>query len=325
MKDKILITGAAGFIGSHLTEMMTKKGFRVVAFDRYNSNNDHGWLNNSPYKKDFEVILGDIRDYDSINKAARGCKSVMHLAALVGIPYSYFSPAAYVKTNIEGTYNLLEASKNNRVNNVIITSTSEVYGTPKKIPIKENHQINSQSPYAASKVAADQLALSYFKSYDLPIKIIRPFNTYGPRQSNRAIIPSIISQCLFNKSGNLYLGNLAPTRDLNYVEDICDAFFEIYKTKKTIGEIINVGSNHNLSVKNLAEEIQKIMKLNYKIKSIEFKKRPKKSEVFHLKCDNNKIKKFTNWKQKVNLRSGLKKTIEWFSKNYDPRKESYYL
>ena len=325
MKDKILITGAAGFIGSHLTEMMTKKGFRVVAFDRYNSNNDHGWLNNSPYKKDFEVILGDIRDYDSINKAARGCKSVMHLAALVGIPYSYFSPAAYVKTNIEGTYNLLEASKNNRVNNVIITSTSEVYGTPKKIPIKENHQINSQSPYAASKVAADQLALSYFRSYDLPIKIIRPFNTYGPRQSNRAIIPSIINQCLFNKSGNLYLGNLAPTRDLNYVEDVCNAFFEIYKTKKTIGEIINVGSNHNLSVKNLAEEIQKIMKLNYKIKSIEFKKRPKKSEVFHLKCDNNKIKKFTNWKQKVNLRSGLKKTIEWFSKNYDPRKESYYL
>ncbi len=325
MKDKILITGAAGFIGSHLTEMMTKKGFRVVAFDRYNSNNDHGWLNNSPYKKDFEVILGDIRDYDSINKAARGCKSVMHLAALVGIPYSYFSPAAYVKTNIEGTYNLLEASKNNRVNNVIITSTSEVYGTPKKIPIKENHQINSQSPYAASKVAADQLALSYFRSYDLPIKIIRPFNTYGPRQSNRAIIPSIINQCLFNKSGNLYLGNLAPTRDLNYVEDVCNAFFEIYKTKKTIGEIINVGSNYNLSVRNLAEEIQKIMKLNYKIKSIEFKKRPKKSEVFHLKCDNSKIKKFTNWKQKVKLRSGLKKTIEWFSKNYDPRKESYYI
>ena len=180
--------------------MMTKKGFKVVAFDRYNSNNDHGWLNNSPYKKDFEVILGDIRDYDSVNKAVKGCKGVLHLAALVGIPYSYFSPLAYVKTNIEGTYNLLEASKNNNVENIIITSTSEVYGTPKKIPISEKNQINSQSPYAASKVAADQLALSYFRSYDLPIKIIRPFNTYGPRQSNRAIIPSIINQCLSNTS-----------------------------------------------------------------------------------------------------------------------------
>ena len=200
MKDKILITGAAGFIGSHLTELMTKKGYKVVAFDRYNSNNDHGWLNNSPYKKDFEFILGDIRDYDSVNKASKGCSGVMHLAALIGIPYSYFSPIAYVKTNIEGTYNLLEASKNNKIDNIIITSTSEVYGTPKKMPINENNQINSQSPYAASKVAADQLALSYFRSFNLPVKIIRPFNTYGPRQSNRAIIPTIISQCLSPKT-----------------------------------------------------------------------------------------------------------------------------
>ena len=324
MKDKILITGAAGFIGSHLTEMMTKEGFKVVAFDRYNSNNDHGWLNSSPYKRDFEVILGDIRDYDSVNKAAKGCKGVLHLAALVGIPYSYFSPLAYVKTNIEGTYNLLEASKNNNAENIIITSTSEVYGTPKKIPISEKNQINSQSPYAASKVAADQLALSYFRSYDLPIKIIRPFNTYGPRQSNRAIIPSIINQCLSNKSGNLNLGNLLPTRDLNYVDDICNAFYELYRTKKTIGEIINVGSNYNLSVKNLAMKILKIMGLNYKIKSVKFKKRPEKSEVFHLKCNNNKIKKFTHWRQKTKLDQGLKKTIKWFSENYDAEKDTYY-
>ena len=172
---------------------------------------------------------------------------------------------------------------------IIITSTSEVYGTPKKIPISEKNQVNSQSPYAASKVAADQLALSYFRSYDLPIKIIRPFNTYGPRQSNRAIIPSIINQCLSNKSGNLNLGNLLPTRDLNYVDDICSAFYEIYKTKKTIGEIINAGSNYNLSVKNLAVKILKIMSLNYKIISVKLKKRPEKSEVFHLKCDNNNL------------------------------------
>ena len=324
MKDKILVTGAAGFIGSHLTEMMTLKGFKVVAFDRYNSNNDHGWLNNSPCKRDFEVILGDIRDYDSVNKAMKGCKGVMHLAALVGIPYSYFSPLAYVKTNIEGTYNLLEASKNNNVDNIIITSTSEVYGTPKKIPISEKNQVNRQSPYAASKVAADQLALSYFRSYDLPIKIIRPFNTYGPRQSNRAIIPSIINQCLSNKSGNLNLGNLLPTRDLNYVDDICSAFYEIYKTKKTIGEIINAGSNYNLSVKNLAVKILKIMSLNYKIISVKLKKRPEKSEVFHLKCDNNKIKKFTNWRQKTKLDQGLEKTIEWFSENYDSKKDTYH-
>ena len=324
MKDKILITGAAGFIGSHLTEMMTKKGFKVVAFDRYNSNNDHGWLNNSPYKKDFEVILGDIRDYDSVNKAVKGCKGVLHLAALVGIPYSYFSPLAYVKTNIEGTYNLLEASKNNNVENIIITSTSEVYGTPKKIPISEKNQINSQSPYAASKVAADQLALSYFRSYDLPIKIIRPFNTYGPRQSNRAIIPSIINQCLSNTSGNLNLRNLLPTRDLNYVDDICNAFYEVYRTKKAIGEIINAGSNYNLSIKNLAMKILKIMELNYKIKSVNFKKRPEKSEVFHLKCNNNKIKKYTHWKPKTQLDQGLKKTINWFSKNYNLEKETYY-
>lgn len=325
MKDKILITGAAGFIGSHLTELMTKKGYKVVAFDRYNSNNDHGWLNNSPYKKDFEFILGDIRDYDSVNKASKGCSGVMHLAALIGIPYSYFSPIAYVKTNIEGTYNLLEASKNNKIDNIIITSTSEVYGTPKKMPICENNQINSQSPYAASKVAADQLALSYFRSFNLPVKIIRPFNTYGPRQSNRAIIPTIISQCLSPKNKNLYLGNLLPTRDLNYVDDICNAFFEIYKTKKTIGEVINVGSNYNISVKNLAKKIQKIMKLNYNIKSTIKKKRPAKSEVFHLRCNNNKIKKLTNWKQKIKLDNGLKKTIEWFKENYDPNMDSYHI
>ena len=202
MKKKLLITGAAGFIGSQLTEFLVKKGFKIVAFDRYNSNNDLGWLSNSKYLKHFEIILGDIRDIDSVSKAMEGCDSVMHLAALVGIPYSYISPLAYLKTNIEGTYNVLESAKNKKLKNIIITSTSEVYGTPKKLPISEKTLINAQSPYAASKAAADQLSLSYYKSFNLPIKLIRPFNTYGPRQSNRAIIPTIISQCLRKKKNN---------------------------------------------------------------------------------------------------------------------------
>ena len=194
MKKKILITGATGFIGSHLAEFLAKKGFKIIAFDRYNANSDYGWLKDSEFSKDIKIILGDIRDYDSVFKAMKGCSAVMHLAALIGIPYSYVSPLAYVKTNIEGTYNVLEAAKNLNLKNIIITSTSEIYGTPKKLPINEFAAVNCQSPYAASKAAADQLALSYFKSFNLPIKLIRPFNTYGPRQSTRAIIPTIIGQ-----------------------------------------------------------------------------------------------------------------------------------
>ncbi len=324
-KKKILITGATGFIGSHLTEYLVRKGYNIVAFDRYNPNNDHGWLKNSIYKKDFEIVLGDVRDYDSVYKVMKKCKSVMHLAALIGIPYSYESPLAYVKTNIEGTYNVLEASKNLDLENIIITSTSEIYGTPKKLPIKEDFPVNSQSPYAATKAAADQLSLSYFKSFDLPIKLIRPFNTYGPRQSNRAIIPSIINQCLNNKSKEIHLGNIKPTRDLNYVEDVCAAFLEIYKTNKIFGEILNVGSKTNISIKKLAYKIMKILNVNYKIKSSKSKKRPKKSEVDNLKCDNSKIIRMTNWSSKINLDHGLKKTIEWYKKNKKFFNNSQYL
>ena len=191
--NKVLITGAAGFIGSHLTELLVEEGFSVVAFDRYNSNNDWGWLEQSKYKKDFEVVLGDIRDFDSVSKAMKGCFSVFHLAALVGIPYSYVSPQAYIRTNIEGTYNVLESAKILNLEQVIITSTSETYGTAQYIPIDEKHPSVGQSPYSASKIAADQLSISYFKSFELPVKIVRPFNTYGPRQSARAIIPTVIS------------------------------------------------------------------------------------------------------------------------------------
>jgi NAD dependent epimerase/dehydratase len=325
MSKKILITGATGFIGSHLTEFLVKKGYKIIAFDRYNPNSDYGWLKNSKFIKDVEIILGDIRDYDSVLKAMKGCSAVMHLAALIGIPYSYVSPLAYVKTNIEGTYNILEAAKNLKLRNIIITSTSEIYGTPKKLPINETFPVNCQSPYAASKAAADQLALSYFRSFNLPIKLIRPFNTYGPRQSNRAIIPTIISQCLKNKKKEIILGNINPTRDLNYVEDICAAFYEIYKSKKAVGKVLNVGSNTNISIKNLAKNIMKIMNVKFKIKCSSLRERPKKSEVDHLKCDNSKIIKNTNWKSKTKLNEGLVKTVNWYLKNLNEITLNQYL
>ena len=266
MKNKIFITGATGFIGSHLCEMGVKKGYKIVGFDRYNSNNDLGWLKKSKYLNKMEIILGDIRDYDSVYKSMKGCNIIFHLAALIGIPYSYISPLAYVKTNVEGTYNVLEAAKNLSSKKVIITSTSEVYGSSKYLPMDEEHPLNAQSPYAASKTAADQLSLSYFKSFKLPVTIIRPFNTYGPRQSERAVVPRIITQCLFQKNKNLILGSLKPTRDFNYVSDVCEAYFYIIKNKKTEGQVINVGSKTNISIKNLAKKIIKMTNSKNKIK-----------------------------------------------------------
>tara|TARA_B100000945_G_scaffold172512_1_gene138148 strand:+ start:36 stop:716 length:681 start_codon:yes stop_codon:yes gene_type:complete len=224
MKNKILITGATGFIGSHLAELFVQKGFNVVAFDRYNPNNHWGWLEKSKYNKDMEIILGDIRDYDSVSKAMKNCNKVIHLAALIGIPYSYVSPLAYIRTNVEGTFNVLESSKNSKLDQILITSTSETYGSAKYIPINENHPLQGQSPYAASKIGADQIALSYYNSFNLPVKVIRPFNTYGPRQSLRAIIPTIISQILVNKK-EIKLGNTLPRRDFLYVKDTCNGFW----------------------------------------------------------------------------------------------------
>jgi nucleoside-diphosphate-sugar epimerase len=253
------------------------------------------------------------------------CKSVIHLAALIGIPYSYESPLAYIRTNVEGTYNILESAKNLNLNNIIITSTSEVYGSAKYLPIDEKHPINAQSPYAASKASADQLSLSFYKSFKLPVKIIRPFNTYGPRQSNRAIIPSIINQCLKNKNGNIILGNTMPTRDFSYVEDTCEAFLKIYNNKKLFGQVVNSGTNSNISIEDLAKKIFKIMKANYKIKTIDLKTRPKLSEVDNLQCNNRKIKKIANWKPKINLEQGLKKTIEWIKSNQSHYSDTYSL
>ncbi len=321
MKNKIFITGATGFIGSHLCEMGIKKGYKIVGFDRYNSNNDLGWLKKSKYLNKMEIILGDIRDYDSVYKSMKGCNIIFHLAALIGIPYSYISPLAYVKTNVEGTYNVLEAAKNLSSKKVIITSTSEVYGSAQHLPMDEEHPLNAQSPYAASKIAADQLSLSYFKSFKLPVTIIRPFNTYGPRQSERAVVPRIITQCLFQKNKNLILGNLKPTRDFNYVTDVCEAYFSIIKNKKVEGQVINVGSKTNISIKNLAKKIIKMTNSKNKIKQNNKIFRPTLSEVQNLKCNNNKLRKYTNWKQSIDLNTGLKKTIKWINEN----KSKYFI
>jgi len=325
MKNKILITGATGFIGSHLAEFCVEKGFSVVAFDRYNPNNHWGWLENSKYKNDMEIILGDVREYDSVFKAMNGCNIVFHLAALIGIPYSYVSPLAYIRTNIEGTYNVLESAKNYNLDQILITSTSETYGSAKYIPIDEKHPLLGQSPYAASKVGADQLALSYYLSFNLPIKIVRPFNTYGPRQSLRAIIPTIISQAL-DKDKNIKLGNLSPTRDFLYVKDACTGFLKILESKKLFGETVNIGVNSEISMANLAYKIIKIMNFDKEIKIKEDSKRirPKKSEVERLCCNNKKILENTSWKPTYDLDKGIKETIAWFKKFNNLHKSKIY-
>jgi len=325
-KSRILITGAAGFVGSHLTEKLLSLGYRINAFDRYNSKNDFHWLNELRKKnnKNCKFILGDIRDQDSVLNAMKDCNAVIHLAALIGIPYSYVSPLAYLKTNLEGTYNVLEASKILKLKNIIITSTSEVYGSAQYLPIDEMHPINSQSPYAASKVAADQLAMSYYRSFKLPIKIIRPFNIYGPRQSERAIIPTIISQAL-GANDKISLGNINPTRDFNYISDVIDAFLKVMRSKKSIGHIVNVGSNQKISIEYLTKEILKLSKKNKKIKKNSFRIRPKPSEVDNLQCNNKKIKKLLSWSPKVKLIEGLTKTINWFKKNNVSYNKDYII
>ena len=307
---KILVTGAAGFIGSHLTEYLVKKGFTIIAFDRYNSNNYWGWLENSKYKNDFRLILGDIRDYDSVSKAMKDCQAVFHLAALIGIPYSYVSPLAYIRTNIEGTYNVLEAANNLELEQILITSTSETYGTAQNVPIDEKHPLVGQSPYSASKIAADQLAISYYRSFDLPVKIVRPFNTYGPRQSARAIIPTIISQLLNGKTV-IELGSLSPTRDLTFVKDTCAGFEEIYKSDSLFGEVTNIGMKEEISIGKLADLIAKTMNIKLNIKLTKERLRPENSEVERLFCDNTKLLNRTSWKSKYTLEQGISEVIEW--------------
>ena len=319
----ILVTGGMGFIGSHLAEFLTKKNYNVTVFDRYNSNNNWGNLENSKYRKNIKIIMGDIRDYDSTLKSLKNIDTIFHLAALIGIPYSYVSPLAYIKTNIEGTYNILEAAKEKNISQTVITSTSETYGSAIKTPMDENHPLNAQSPYAASKIAADQIAMSYYRSFGQNIKIIRPFNTYGPRQSSRAVIPTIISQ-LLNKNKFIKLGNTKPSRDYTYVEDLCEAYLKLSKAKKLTGHVVNVGTNKEISIKDLSILIMKKLNIYKKIKISPERKRVKLSEVNRLLCSNKKIIKETGWVPKTNMQEGLNKTINWLRNNKNNFKENIY-
>jgi NAD dependent epimerase/dehydratase len=320
---KILITGAGGFIGSHLTELLVNEGFDIRAFIRYNSKNNWGWLESSPVKNNIEIISGDIRDYDSVSNALKDCKAVFHLAALIGIPYSYVSPKAYIETNITGTYNILQASKDLGLEQVLITSTSETYGTAQYIPIDENHPMVGQSPYSASKISADQLAISFHRSFDLPVKIVRPFNTYGPRQSARAIIPTIISQ-IFAGNEKIAVGNVTPTRDLTFVKDTCRGFLEIFRSPKLYGEITNIGMGQEISVRDLINKICSLTQANISIQTDEMRIRPENSEVERLFCDNRKLIANSDWKPYYDLDMGLKETIDWVKNNLDKYKSEIY-
>jgi NAD dependent epimerase/dehydratase len=320
---KVLITGAGGFIGSHLTELCVKRGYHVRAFVHYNSSNHWGWLENSAFKDKIEVISGDVRDYDIVFNALKGCDSVFHLAALIGIPYSYVSPMAYIKTNIEGTYNILQSAREHGTKNILVTSTSETYGTAQYVPIDEKHPANAQSPYAASKVAADQLALSFQRSFGIPVKIVRPFNTYGPRQSARAIIPTVITQIL-SGAKTIQLGNTAPTRDLTYVTDTAEGFLKIADTKACVGEAVNIGNDDEISIGDLAERIAHHLKAKIKITTDKNRVRSKTSEVERLRCDNAKLKKLTGWQPGISLDEGLKSTIAWIKTNQKLYKANVY-
>jgi NAD dependent epimerase/dehydratase len=317
LKDKIVIvTGAGGFIGSHLVEKLIDKSAKVKAFVKYNSFNSWGWLDtlDKNILNSIEVITGDIRDSESVRKALKNVDVVFHLAALIGIPYSYYSPASYVETNIKGTLNILEASLDFSIQRVIITSTSEVYGTAKYVPIDENHIKQAQSPYAATKISADYLAQSFYRSFNLPVIIVRPFNTYGPRQSARAVIPTIISQCLFGYK-EIRIGSLNPTRDFVYVDDTVEGFIKISQKDEALGQEINICTGVEISINALAEKI--INKINPDVKLIEedLRVRPKNSEVERLLGSNEKLKKITGWIPQINIDQGIDLTIEWFKQN----------
>jgi len=311
MKNKIvLITGADGFIGSHLTEMLVSKGYQVKALSQYNSFNNWGWLEDINCKDQVEVLTGDIRDPHYCRHITQGVDIIFHLAALIAIPYSYVAPDSYVDTNVKGTLNICQAAKDNGNIRLIHTSTSEVYGTAQYVPIDEKHPLQPQSPYSATKIAADAMAMSFFNAFGLPVTIARPFNTYGPRQSARAVIPTIITQ-IANGAREIKLGDVSPTRDFNFVEDTCRGFVALAESDDTIGEIVNIGSNTEISIEDTLNLIKEIMKSDVKFILDKQRIRPNKSEVFRLWCDNTKIEKITGFRPKTNIREGLKKTIEW--------------
>lgn len=310
---KVLVTGADGFIGSHLVEALVKEGCHVKALVYYNSFSFWGWLDTFPRDilDNIEVVSGDIRDPNGVETSVQGCDLVFHLAALIAIPFSYHSPDCYVETNIKGTLNVLQASRKLGVKKVLITSTSEVYGTAQYVPIDENHPYQGQSPYSATKIGADRLAESFYRSFDLPVVIVRPFNTYGPRQSARAVIPTIITQLLTGVS-EIKLGNMNPTRDFNYVKDVSQAFCEIAKSEKVIGEEINIATGVEISIGKLTAMLISMLNPDARILSQDERIRPKKSEVDRLLGSNEKLKSLTGWKPKYVFREGLEETIIWF-------------
>lgn len=320
---KTLVTGAGGFIASHLVEELVRQGREVRAFVRYNSSNSWGWLEDSHCRDSVEIISGDVRDYDLVKSAVSGCSVVFHLAALIGIPYSYVSPLAYVRTNVEGTYNILQAARDCGTERVIHTSTSEIYGTAQYVPIDEAHPVNPQSPYAASKASADFLALSYHRSFGLPVTVVRPFNTYGPRQSARAVIPTVISQLLDGRD-TLSLGNLDPTRDLTFVSDTVSGFLAAAALPETVGETVNLGTGSEISIGDLVSKIARIMGREVRIASDEQRVRPAKSEVERLLSDPGKMNALTGWSAKVSLNDGLARTIEWMKESRSLYKSGIY-
>lgn len=325
MIKKVLVTGADGFIGSHLVEELINAGYEVRAFSYYNSFNTWGWLDTLPSKtlEKIEVFTGDIRDPNAVRTSLKDMDAVFHLAALIAIPFSYYAPDAYVDTNIKGTLNVLQAARDLETKRVLVTSTSEVYGTAKYVPIDENHPYQGQSPYSATKIGADRLAESFYRSFNLPVTIVRPFNTFGPRQSSRAVIPTIITQLLAGKT-EIKLGSLEPTRDFNYVKDTAHGFIEILKSDRTIGEEINIATQNEISIGQLAEELIRQINPAAKIICDNQRLRPKNSEVERLLGANGKIKALTSWTPKYTFEEGIAETIAWLRNNLDKYKIDIY-
>lgn len=325
MIKRVLVTGADGFIGSHLVEALLEDGYEVRAFVLYNSFNTWGWLDSFSKEKldKIDVFMGDVRDPNAVREAMKGMDAVMHLAALIAIPYSYYAPDAYVDTNIKGTLNILQAARDLGIKRVLVTSTSEVYGTAQYVPIDEKHPYQGQSPYSATKIGADRLAESFYRSFNLPVTIVRPFNTFGPRQSARAVIPTIITQLLAGKE-EIKLGSLEPTRDFNYVKDTARGFIEILKSDRTIGQEINIATQKEISIGELAEELIRQINPNAKIVCDEQRLRPKKSEVERLLGCNKKILELTDWKPGYSFEEGIAETIEFLRQNLEKYKTDIY-
>jgi dTDP-glucose 4,6-dehydratase len=321
-RKTVLVTGAGGFIGSHLSEKLIELGARTRAFVEYNSTASWGWLDGSPLKEQMEIVLGDIRDRDSIQAATEGVDIIFHLAALIAIPYSYRAPLSYVHTNVEGTLNVLQSAIHSSVGLVVHTSTSEVYGTARTVPISESHPLQGQSPYSASKIGADKLAESFHLSFGLPVITVRPFNTYGPRQSARAVIPTIVTQALADEP--IRLGNTEPTRDLNYVADTVEGFIKAGEAPKAVGEVINLGTGKEISIGQLAATILKAMGKTLPVVTESERVRPENSEVERLCADASKARELLGWEPKYSLEEGLARTIEWIQENNEKFRRGVY-